>query len=96
MTENDVVDAVLGHPVFQIMHVEADQDGQFVHLLRGEEQAVYVEREVIAPEPVASRWENERWKDADASSFIFERYGENGDDWRIRSPFWDFTMECRP
>lgn len=86
LTQQEVVEAVLAHPVFQITRIRPDDSGNFVHSLCGEERGLYFERDVIAPQPVTQRWSSEHWKATEASSCVLER--DEGE-WRIRSLFWD-------
>jgi L-threonine kinase len=93
LTQQEVSEAVLAHPVFQITRIRSDGSGNFVHSLCGEERGVYFERDVIAPQPVTERWSSEHWKATDASSCILER---DGAEWRMRSLFWDLHNGVPP
>jgi hypothetical protein len=93
LTQREVAEAVLAHPVFQIMRIRPDDASNFIHSLRGEERGVYLEREVMAPQPVTQRWSSEHWKATEASSCVLERAGG---EWRIRSLFWDLRNGIPP
>jgi L-threonine kinase len=93
LTQREVAEAVLAHPVFQITRIRPDDDSNFIHSLRGEERGVYFEQEVIAPQPVTQRWSSEHWKATEASSCVLER---EGGEWRIRSLFWDLRNGIPP
>jgi L-threonine kinase len=93
LTQREVTEAVLAHPVFQITRIRPDDSRNFVHSLCGEERGVYFEREVTAPQPVTQRWSSEHWKATEASSCVLER---DGGEWRIRSLFWDLRNGIPP
>ncbi len=93
LTQREVAAAVLAHPVFQIMRIRPDDASNFIHSLRGEERGVYLEREVMAPQPVTERWGSEHWKATEASSCVLEH---DGGEWRIRSLFWDLRNGIPP
>lgn len=93
LTQQEVAEAVLAHPVFQITRIRPDGSGKFVHSLCGEERGLYFERDVIASQPVTQRWSSEHWKATEASSCVLER--DEGE-WRIRSLFWDLRNGIPP
>src|SRR5689334_8794360 len=93
LTQSEVAEAVLAHPVFQITRIRPGGGHNFVHSLCGEERGLYFEREVTAPEPVTQRWSSEHWKATEASSCVLER---DGGEWRIRSLFWDLRNGIPP
>jgi L-threonine kinase len=93
LTQQEISEAVLAHPVFQITRIRPDGFGNFVHSLCGEERGVYFERDVTASQPVTERWSSDHWKATDASSCILER---DGAEWRIRSLFWDLHNGVPP
>jgi L-threonine kinase len=93
LTQQEVAETVLAHPVFQLTRIRPNDPLNFVHSLCGEERGVYFEREVTAPEPVTQRWSGEHWKATEASSCVLER---NGGEWRIRSIFWDLRNGVPP
>ncbi len=93
LTQQEVAEAVLAHPVFQITRIRPDGSGHFVHSLCGEERGLYFERDVVAPQPVTQRWNSEHWKATEASSCVLER---DQDEWRIRSLFWDLRNGIPP
>jgi L-threonine kinase len=94
LTQEQIADAILGHPVFQIMQIHADGSGNVVHSLCGEERGVYFERDVIDKESVTERWGKDHWKATDASLYVLER--ADSDSWVIRGPFWDLHNGVPP
>jgi|GEM_PF-171506 len=93
LTQSEVAEAVLAHPVFQITRIRPGDARNFIHSLCGEERGLYFEREVMAPEPVTQRWSSEHWKATEGSSCVLER---DGGEWRIRSLFWDLRNGIPP
>lgn len=93
LTQQEVAEAVLAHPVFQTTRIRPGSASDFIHSLCGEERGVYFEREVSASQPVTQRWSSEHWKATEASSCVFER---DGSEWRIRSLFWDLRNGIPP
>jgi L-threonine kinase len=93
LTQQGVAEAVLAHPVFQLTRICADESGNFVHSLCGEERGVYFEREVTATQPVTERWSSDHWAATEASSCVLERDRE---EWRIRGLFWDLRNGVPP
>ena len=93
LTQQEVAEAVLAHPVFQLTRVRTDESGNFVHSLCGEERGVYFEREVTATQPVTERWSSDHWMATEASSCMLER--DRGG-WRIRGLFWDLRNGVPP
>lgn len=87
-----VVDAVLRHPVATITLLSRGENGEFVHLVCGEERGVLFEKEVIAAMPVTERWE-ESWAATTATPYILD---PTPDGWSIHSPFWDLRTGLPP
>lgn len=93
LTQQEVAEAVLEHPVFQTTRIRQGGASDFIHSLCGEERGCYFELEVSASEPVTQRWSGEHWKATEASSCVLER---DGSEWRIRSLFWDLRNGIPP
>lgn len=93
LTQEQIAEVVLSHPIFQIMRIRIDESGNFVHALGGEEQGVYLERDVVASESVTERWSEDHWKATEASPYVLER---DGDGWAIRGLFWDLHNGVPP
>lgn len=92
LTHSAIVDAVLAHPVATITLLSRSKNGEFVHLVCGEERGVLFEKEVVAAMPVTERWA-EDWAATTATSFILDPAPEG---WSIHSPFWDLRNGLPP
>ncbi len=94
LIQEQVAEAILCHPVFQVLQIRADGHGGVVHSMGGEERGVYLERDVIDRESVMERWDKDHWKATDASLYVLE-CGEDGS-WVIRGLFWDLHNGVPP
>jgi L-threonine kinase len=87
-----VAEAVLRHPVATISLLSRRRNGEYIHLVCGEERGVLFEKEVVAKTPVTERWA-ESWAATTATSYILDPVS---DGWAIHSPFWDLRNGLPP
>lgn len=91
LAHDAVLDALLEHPVVTIARL-LEREGEFVHVVCGEEGGVVFEKEIVAATPVSSRWA-EGWAATTASAYVLD---PGPDGWSFHSPFWDLRNGMPP
>jgi L-threonine kinase len=94
LTFAPAADAILRHPIADITLMSELPDGTIVHTVCGEIRGLWMEHDIVSPEPITERWPSDDWHASDASKYVLEE--EAPSVFSIRALYWDLQKSPPP